>query len=96
MADTDDFGAAQVAELLVAAGHHHHQAYADSDGIDPEWALWYASFLQAQIWDRVGVIPTRSRLVQLLLNAEEQFEAAGIDGPWPPFYAEIITAALSG
>ena len=32
----------ELAELLVETGHHHHQAYADSDGVDPEWALWYA------------------------------------------------------
>lgn len=29
----------QLAELLMKTGHHHHQAYIEADGVDPEWAL---------------------------------------------------------
>lgn len=86
--------AAELADLLLEAGHRHHQAYAVTDGADPEWALWYAGYLQARLWDRTGSLPTRSKLVHLLLAAEEQHGATDGDVPWPPFYAESMLAAL--
>ena len=90
MTDIED-----LADLLVETGHHHHQAYQDSDGVDPEWALWYAGYLQSRIWDRFGPVPTRSRLVHLLLAAEEDFGAADDPGPWPPHYARFIAGRLA-
>lgn len=87
--------AAELAELLVETGQHHHHAYISSDGVDPEWALWYAGYLQGRVWDRAGVIPTRSRLVHLLLSAEQDHAAYGGQAPWPAFYAERMLSALT-
>jgi NAD(P)H-hydrate epimerase len=86
----------EVAELLLETGHHHHQAYADSDGVDPEWALWYSGYLQSRLWDRAGSLPTRSLLVHLLLSAERDHAATTEEVPWPQFYAGVILAALAG
>lgn len=87
--------AAELAELLVDIGHRHHHAYLESDGVDPEWALWYAAHLQTRIWDRLGAVPSRSRLVHLLLDAEEQHAASGEGRPWPDFYADVLLQRLS-
>lgn len=84
-----------LADLLVQTGHHHHQAYADSDGVDPEWALWYASYLQTRIWDRAGALPTRSQLIHLLLRGEAEHGERGDGAPWQQVYADVILAALS-
>ena len=84
----------QLAELLMKTGHHHHQAYIEADGVDPEWALWYSGYLQANLWDSAGVLPSRSRLIQLLLNAEADFNASGSTDPWPPAYAACILNEL--
>lgn len=80
----------ELAALIEETGHHHHQAYIDSDGADPEWPLWYAGYLQAKLWDRGGSLPTRSLLVHLLLGAETAYAEAGLSDPWPPFYAKVI------
>ena len=87
MADITD---EELAELMVETGHHHHAAYIDSDGVDPEWALWYAGYLQAQIWDRLGRVLTKSELVYLLIASD--LEARDIDDPreWPQLYASRI------
>jgi NAD(P)H-hydrate epimerase len=85
----------EVAELLLETGHHHHQAYVDSDGVDPEWALWYSGYLQSRLWDRAGSLPTRSLLVHLLLSAERDHAASTGEVPWPQFYAGVILAALA-
>ena len=84
----------ELVELLKQTGHHHHQAYMASNGVDPEWALFYAGYLQSHLWDRAGVLPTRSRLVQLLLNAEAAFNATGSTDPWQPSYAKFILNEL--
>ena len=86
---------AELAELLLETGHHHHQAYIEADGVDPEWALWYAAYLHSRIWDRAGSLPPRSRLVYLLLHAESEHAEAGGDAPWPEFYADIMLRALT-
>jgi NAD(P)H-hydrate epimerase len=82
-------------ELLLETGDHHHHAYQSSEGIDPEWALWYASYIQTRIWDQLGEVPTRSRLVHLILAAEEAYEVAQSDGEWSPFYAQYLLERLT-
>lgn len=91
---TDPITQEQLAALLADTGQHHHQAYLDSDGIDPEWALWYAGYLQAHMWDRAGTLPTRSQLTHLLLLGEAELTKSGADTPWPQYYAEVILSAL--
>lgn len=85
---------AELAVLLEETGRRHHAAFAATDGVDPEWALWYAGDVQARLWDAAGRLPTRSELVHLLVTAEREHIAAGTDEPWPPFYARLILAAL--
>ena len=94
MSDTT-IDAAELAELLMETGHHHHEAYIDADGVDPEWALWYSGYLQARLWDRAGILPTRSRIIQTLLNAEQAHNDAGGEGPWPPVYAKMMLEAFA-
>lgn len=86
----------ELAALITDTGHHHHQAYIESDGADPEWPLWYAGYLQAQIWDAFGAVPSRSRLVYLLLAGERAHAESGGDTPWPTFYAQLIIDELAG
>jgi len=81
----------ELADLLVETGERHHRAYAEADGADPEWPLWYSGYLQARLWDRAGALPTRSRLVALLQSAEQRFGAAT---GWQLHYAHHILAAL--
>jgi len=85
----------ELAKLLEETGHKHHQAYAEADGADPEWALWYAGYLQAHMWDRAGSLPTRSQLAHLLLAGEAALAESGTDAPWQHYYADLILAALS-
>ncbi|WP_168991286.1 NAD(P)H-hydrate epimerase [Mycobacterium attenuatum] len=81
----------ELADLLVETGQRHHQAYADTDGADPEWALWYSGYLQARLWDRAGRLPSRSQLVGLLQSAEHRYGSA--EG-WPLRYAGHLLAGI--
>jgi NAD(P)H-hydrate epimerase len=83
-----------LAKLLKETAERHHQAFIESDGADPDWALWYAPYLQAHLWDGGGRLPTRSELVYLLVGAERAHRASGSDEPWPVMYARHLLAEL--
>ncbi len=79
-----------LADLLIETGHAHHQAFLSTDGEDPEWPLWYAEYLEPRIAPLLGMRPTRSRLVQCLLNADERHTGSGATEPWSRSYAQYI------
>lgn len=79
----------ELAELLQETGHRHHAAYAEADGADPEWALWYAAYLQARLWDRLGRLLARSEIIYCLIASDREARAKGI-ADWPPLYAERL------
>ena len=84
----------EFAELLLSTGHSHHHAYAVSDGADPEWALWYAPHLQTHLFDKLPELPTRSKLIYLLLAAEKEYPVS--ENPeWPPLYAKFMLDELT-
>jgi NAD(P)H-hydrate epimerase len=82
MSDRDDLAA-----LVQECGEAHHKAYAESDGADPDWALWYAPWLQARSEELSG--RTRSELTYLLVKADKARADAG-DEPWPELFARIL------
>jgi hypothetical protein len=79
-----------LADLLTETGHAHHKAFLATDGEDPEWPLWYAEYLEPRIVPHLGMQPTRSRLVQCLLNADERHAASEAAEPWSRFYANYL------
>jgi hypothetical protein len=85
----------ELADLIVETGKHHHKAFITSDGEDPEWALWYAAYLQTRLWDRLGSIPTRSSLVHLLIQGDQDFAPTPEAPDWPHAYADLFIANLS-
>lgn len=82
----------ELAALLEATGEAHHAAFEETDGGDPEWASWYAAYLQAHLEDRLGRWITRSELTYLLVRAAR--EHTPDDGPWARAYAELILDEL--
>ena len=88
---TDRTSAPELTQLLQETSRHHHAAYASSNGVDPEWASWYAPYLQARLGEQPGTLPTRSELVYLLVAAEKAFRHQGADAEsWAGFYAAFI------
>jgi hypothetical protein len=89
--------ARELTRFLAATGRAHHAAFRASDGVDPDWAIWYAGHLQALIGDRLGSLPSRSELTYLLVAAERARAEGGDDrGDWPAFYAGYILEHYRG
>lgn len=80
----------ELAAIFMETGKHHHEAYKASDGVEPEWALFLAGYLQTRLWDRLGRLPTRSELIHFLLEADKAFQATAKEYmEWPAFYAHL-------
>ena len=88
---------AELAEVLANTGGRHHRAFRESNGADPEWAMWYAADIQSRVWDGLEPLPTRGELVYLLVGAERAFRESGLPaGDWPASYARFILDNLAG
>ena len=93
---SDRISEEDLAALFMETGKHHHEAYHASEGVDPEWALFYAGYLQTRLWDRLGRIPTRMELIYLLFTANKAFQETGqAHEQWPAFYAKFFIDNLA-
>ena len=80
---------APVADLLHEVGDLHHRVYRLTDGKDPDWATWYATWLveRSELPSLLGCEVVRSELVHVLVELGR--EPAG-DEPWEQRYARRI------
>ena len=81
--------------LLVETGQRHHEAYIEGDGADPEWASWYAGYLQSHLWDRLGRLLSRSEITYLLIRGDREARESGDPSSWAPIYARLLRDAAS-
>jgi len=80
---------AKIAELLRQVGEVHHTVFADTDGVDDDWASFYANWLLAhsELPRLLARSPVRSHLTRSLVALDEQYTAASPSEPWPAWYA---------
>ena len=84
----------QIAGLLHEAAETHHQVYRITDGVDPDWASWYADWLirLSEIPKLLEAAPVRSELVYMLVKLDKDFTRDAPGGRWEDYYAgELIT-----
>lgn len=81
-----------IERLLVDAGQAHHEAFIDTDGADPEWPLWYATYLVERLRGASNFKGTRSELVYWLVRLDREYEEADSSIPWSRFYAVRLAA----
>ena len=79
----------QVADLLREAGDLHHRVYRITDGEDPDWATWYATWLveHSELPQLLTGDVVRSELVHLLVDLGRE---PADDEPWEQRYARRI------
>ena len=86
----------QVAALLDEAGETHHRVYRITEGVDDDWASWYADWLLSlsELPQLLGARPVRSHLVHALVQLDRDHATANSDEPWPVFYARHLPQHL--
>ena len=78
--------------LLEETASAHHAAYIETDGVDDEWPLWYASYLVDRLRGTAMFAGTRSELVYWLVRLDREYGEADSAIPWTRFYAVRLAA----
>ena len=78
----------QLSELFNETAKAHHEAFAITDGNDPEWPIWYADYLQDPISEILDTKFFKSSLIYCLMNADFEYTAREVDVQWQKFYSE--------
>ncbi len=77
-----------IVALLMETGHAHHDAFAATDGADPDWPIWYADYARDKFAERFGMEFHKSQLVYCLMKADIEHQGRAPDSSWPEFYAD--------
>ncbi len=79
-----------VASLFIETNENHHKAFIETEGVDPEWPLWYADYLHGQLGELLHAELTKSEIIYLLLMLEKKRTAEAPGSNWPKYYANIL------
>ena len=79
-----------LAQLFHETGRAHHEAFAATDGVDPDWPIWYADYLKEPFADRFDMIFYNSQLIYCLMDADFEHQVRSPESNWPDFYADEI------
>jgi hypothetical protein len=88
----------RIAALLHEAAETHHVVYRITDGDDPDWASWYASWLVdlSELPELLGSRPVRSHLVHALVELDRAYTAEAPGERWEDWYAARLADRLAG
>jgi hypothetical protein len=88
----------RIASLLHEAAETHHVVYRITDGDDPDWASWYASWLLelSELPELLGAKPVRSHLVHALVQLDRDYTAAAASERWEDAYAQGLVTQFGG
>ena len=78
----------QLTELFTETAKAHHEAFAATDGNDPEWPIWYAEYLQEAISEILQNRFLKRNLIYCMMNADFEYTARETDDPWQKFYSD--------
>jgi hypothetical protein len=81
----------KLATLLHQTAEDHHVAYKETDGVDPDWSIWYAGHLLEQGFDKMlDATILKSDLIYLLVMADKQQLAEAPGAKWERYYADFF------
>ena len=80
-----------IAALLHQTGEDHHVAFKETDGVDPDWSIWYAGHLLDQGFDRLlDAKLLKSDLIYLLVLVDKQQMSEAPGAHWENYYADFF------
>jgi hypothetical protein len=83
----------KVAALLHQTAEDHHVAYKETDGVDPDWSIWYAGHLLEKGFDKMlDATPLKSDLIYLLVLVDKQQMSEAPGARWENYYADFFVS----
>lgn len=80
----------KLTELFMATGHAHHQAFIETDGEDPDWAIWYGNYLEEPFAEILSIKLSADEITNQLISLDKNFTDASLSGHWTEFYADKL------
>ncbi len=77
-------------DLLAETGRAHHQAFAEANGEDEDWPIWYAEHMVERLRQQLGISLSKSQLIYCPMDANFEHQAVSPDSPWVEFYADHL------
>ncbi len=75
--------AKRIADLLHPTAEDHHVAFKETDGVDPDWSIWYAGhLLENGIESLLDAKLSKSDLIYLLVNADKEMSHQAPGARW--------------
>ena len=86
----------RLAGILERAHEVHAVVTRRTDGVDPDWALFYAWWLLnwSDFPDVLGRSPSLAELTPERTALDAAFRAGPRDRPWPAVYASMLIGAV--
>jgi hypothetical protein len=84
-----------LADIFQAAGKAHHQAFAATNGDDPEWPEWYARHLAGVLSELLGAELRPDALATDFKSVDEEMRAPDPAAEWTLYYADWFLARRS-
>jgi hypothetical protein len=88
----------KISALLHEAGETHHRVYRITDGVDDDWASFYADWLirLSELPELVAAKPVPSELVYMLVKLDKDYGKEQADEGWENYYAERLLEHFAG
>jgi len=82
-----------IAALLHQTAEDHHVAYKATDGVDPDWSIWYAGHLLEQGFEKLlDAKLLKSDLIYLLVLADQQQMSEAPGAHCENYYADFFVS----
>jgi hypothetical protein len=82
-----------LAALLHQTAEDHHVAYKETDGVDPDWSIWYAGhLLENGIEQLLAAKLLKSDLIYLLVLVDKQQMSEAPGARWENYYADFFVS----
>ena len=79
----------KLADLLHQTSEDHHVAFKATDGVDPDWSIWYAGhLLEKGITKLLNAELIKSDLIYLLVSADKEINRQAPGASWEKWYAD--------
>jgi hypothetical protein len=87
----------RVGALLHEAAETHHQVFRITDGVDDDWASWYAEWLVtlSELPELLGGKVVRSELTYLLVHLDKKYTERRPAERWEDYYARELLGHFS-
>lgn len=80
----------ELIDLLKETAEAHHQAFAETNGEDKDWAKWYSEFMKDQLNDLLDSEIVPEQLTDELTELDKRFNSKWRTLKWTEFYADNL------